>query len=121
MVTGLDRFSRHFARYTDQYVLIGGTACTLIMQEAGLDFRATKDLDSLKSIFSPISFQHIVRVFISGLRAIPPVRRRAPHFSSVRKPNFWLSSSAKKKLPKGELFNCRRPDSNQHFVAKSRF
>jgi hypothetical protein len=25
--------------------LIGGTACIVIMQEAGLDFRATKDLD----------------------------------------------------------------------------
>ena len=45
MVTGLDRFRQHFARYTDQYVLIGGTACTVIMQDAGLDFRATKDLD----------------------------------------------------------------------------
>ncbi|HEY2809799.1 MAG TPA: hypothetical protein VGJ00_00180 [Rhabdochlamydiaceae bacterium] len=45
MVNGLERFRQHFAPYIDQYVLIGGTACTVIMQEAGLDFRATKDLD----------------------------------------------------------------------------
>jgi hypothetical protein len=45
MVNGLDRFRKHFAPYVDQYVLIGGTACTVVMQEAGLDFRATKDLD----------------------------------------------------------------------------
>lgn len=45
MVTGLNRFRQHFASYADQYVLIGGTSCTVIMQEAGLDFRATKDLD----------------------------------------------------------------------------
>jgi hypothetical protein len=45
MVTGLDRFRQHFVPYIDQYILIGGTACTVIMQEAGLDFRATKDLD----------------------------------------------------------------------------
>jgi len=45
MVNGLERFRKHFAPYTDQYILIGGTACTVIMQEAGLDFRATKDLD----------------------------------------------------------------------------
>lgn len=45
MVNGLERFRRHFASYIYQYVLIGGTACTVIMQEAGLDFRATKDLD----------------------------------------------------------------------------
>jgi len=45
MVNGLEKFRMQFAPYVDQYVLIGGTACTVIMQEAGLDFRATKDLD----------------------------------------------------------------------------
>ena len=45
MVRGLDQFKEHFAEFTDQYVLIGGAACTLAMEEAGLDFRATKDLD----------------------------------------------------------------------------
>lgn len=45
MVRGLDRFKEHFAVFADHYVLIGGTACTLVMEEAGLDFRATKDLD----------------------------------------------------------------------------
>ena len=45
MVRGLDVFRRHFAGHTDQFVLIGGTAATLAMAEAGLDFRATKDLD----------------------------------------------------------------------------
>jgi hypothetical protein len=45
MVSGLDHFRKHFSPYVDQYVLIGGTACTVIMQEAGLDFCATKDLE----------------------------------------------------------------------------
>jgi len=45
VVEGLDRFGEHFAAYTDQYVLIGGAACTLAMDEAGQPFRATKDLD----------------------------------------------------------------------------
>jgi len=45
MVTGVDRFRTHFADHDHQYVLIGGAACELIMDEAGLDFRATKDLD----------------------------------------------------------------------------
>ncbi len=44
MVKGLNRFKQHFAPFTDRYVLIGGTACLLAMQEAGLNFRATKDL-----------------------------------------------------------------------------
>ncbi len=47
MVRGLDRFREHFAGYSDRYVLIGGTAATVTMEEAGLSFRATKDLDIL--------------------------------------------------------------------------
>lgn len=42
---GLDVFRAWFADYSDQYLLIGGTAATLAMEEAGLEFRATKDLD----------------------------------------------------------------------------
>lgn len=45
MVTGIDRFRAHFADHEHQYVLIGGAACELLMDEAGLDFRANKDLD----------------------------------------------------------------------------
>ncbi len=45
MVAGVDRFRAHFSGHEHQYVLIGGAACELIMEEAGLDFRATKDLD----------------------------------------------------------------------------
>jgi hypothetical protein len=45
MVTGVDRFRAHFVDHEHQYVLIGGAACELIMDDAGLDFRATKDLD----------------------------------------------------------------------------
>lgn len=45
MVKGLTIFKDHFAPYHDHYVLIGGTACSLVMEEAGIDFRATKDLD----------------------------------------------------------------------------
>jgi hypothetical protein len=45
MVNGLDRFQAHFAAYTDRYVLIGGTASSLAMEELGGTFRGTKDLD----------------------------------------------------------------------------
>ncbi|HEX6929260.1 MAG TPA: hypothetical protein VF267_08420 [Gammaproteobacteria bacterium] len=45
MVTGLKRFSEHFAGYEDHYFLIGGTALWLVMDEAGLETRATKDID----------------------------------------------------------------------------
>jgi len=42
---GLEIFRAHFARNINQYVLIGGAACTLLMEDVGLKFRGTKDLD----------------------------------------------------------------------------
>lgn len=45
MIRGLDVFKKQFVNYSNSYVLIGGTACSLAMEEAGLDFRATKDFD----------------------------------------------------------------------------
>ena len=50
MVRGLDRFRKHFRAYSGQYTLIGGAACDLLMEEAGLEFRATKDLDIVLSV-----------------------------------------------------------------------
>lgn len=45
MVNGIEAFRDYFAEYTDQYVIIGGFACDLLMEDAGLDFRQTKDID----------------------------------------------------------------------------
>jgi len=45
MVRGLEIFRSHFREYADRYMLIGGAACDLAMTGAGLEFRATKDLD----------------------------------------------------------------------------
>ena len=45
MVTGFNGFKNWFTGYDDQYVIIGGTACDIIMNAEGLDFRATKDID----------------------------------------------------------------------------
>jgi hypothetical protein len=47
MVKGLDVFRERFRDFADRYILIGGTACDLVMREAGVQFRATKDLDIL--------------------------------------------------------------------------
>ena len=45
MVHGLEKFKEYFGNHTNQYVLIGGTACDILMDELGASFRATKDLD----------------------------------------------------------------------------
>ena len=45
MVTGFESFKRWFSEYSEQYTIIGGTACDLLMSEEGMDFRATRDID----------------------------------------------------------------------------
>jgi len=45
VVHGLEKFKEYFKDCTNQYVLIGGTACDILMNELGAPFRATKDLD----------------------------------------------------------------------------
>lgn len=45
MVRGLDLFREHFTAFADQYVIIGGTACDLIVEDAGFTPRATRDFD----------------------------------------------------------------------------
>lgn len=45
MVRGIDTFRSRFASFSDQFVIIGGTACDLLFFDAGIPFRSTKDID----------------------------------------------------------------------------
>lgn len=45
MVRGFESFREWFRGYEEQYAIIGGTVCDLLMMDEGLDFRATKDID----------------------------------------------------------------------------
>lgn len=45
MIKGIEIFKDFFEEYKDQYVLIGGAACDIIMEETESGFRAMKDLD----------------------------------------------------------------------------
>jgi len=106
VVKGLDVFREYFAGHADQFVLIGGTAATLAMEEAGLEFRATKDLDIVLHIeaLSP-SFGE---VFWSFVEAGGYEIRQA---SDTGKPVFYrFQKPADERFPVMlELF-CRVPD-----------
>ena len=39
MVKGIETFENFFRDFSQEYVLIGGTACDLLMEEAGIEFR----------------------------------------------------------------------------------
>lgn len=45
MVHGIEKFKTEFSQFAEQYVLIGGSACSLILEDLNSEFRATKDLD----------------------------------------------------------------------------
>lgn len=41
-VNGLDKFKEYFSDFKDNYVIIGGTACSIILRDADMKPRATK-------------------------------------------------------------------------------
>ena len=45
MANGIEIFREYFSKYKEQYTLIDGMACNLLMSDAELDFRQTKDID----------------------------------------------------------------------------
>ena len=45
MVIGIDKFREYFKDFTGNYIIIGGTACDIILDDAGFTPRATKDID----------------------------------------------------------------------------
>ncbi|MHB1791839.1 MAG: nucleotidyl transferase AbiEii/AbiGii toxin family protein [Acidiferrobacteraceae bacterium] len=103
---GLDIFRGYFAGYADQFVLIGGTAATLAMEDAGLAFRATKDLDIVLHIEAlNAAFGEMFWTFVEeGGYEI----RQA---SNTGKPVFYrFQKPANERFPAMlELF-CRTPD-----------
>jgi hypothetical protein len=45
MVRGIEKFKEYFAGYEGNYIIIGGTACDILEENAGQTPRATKDID----------------------------------------------------------------------------
>lgn len=49
-IKGLDLFVEHFKDYSENYIIVGGTACSLALGDAGIPFRATKDIDMIITV-----------------------------------------------------------------------
>ena len=47
MVVGLDKFKEAFADFKDNYVIIGGTACDIVLSNTDMRPRATDDIDMI--------------------------------------------------------------------------
>ena len=93
MVKGLERFRDHFRPFADRYVLIGGTACDLSLTAAGLEFRATKDLDivlcveALDAEFA-LAFWAFVKEGGYELQETSTGRKKFYRFKNPKDPNF---------------------------------
>ena len=61
MVEGIESFVEKFKDYSDCYTIIGGTACDILMSEADIDFRATKDIDMI--VLMEARYQEFTKVF----------------------------------------------------------
>lgn len=88
MVGGIDKFKDYFAEYTDQYVLIGGAACDIIMEDFESSFRATKDLDLVLIVDALTSeFGQVFWKFIQdGKYRNRSMSTEEPHFYRFDKP-----------------------------------
>jgi predicted nucleotidyltransferase len=45
MVKGLKKFKEYFSNFNENYVIIGGTACEIFLQDTDMLPRATDDID----------------------------------------------------------------------------
>ncbi|KII32681.1 MULTISPECIES: hypothetical protein [Pseudomonas] len=77
MVKGLDTFREAFAGHAERYVLIGGVAASLALEEAGIEFRSTRDLDivllsRLLSADSDISLPEDIATDLRKFLAVMP-------------------------------------------------
>ena len=105
MVIGFESFRTHFQGYEDCYTIIGGTACDILMSEAALNFRGTRDIDMILLIEN--RFEEFASVFWDYVRAggyqCGWTSSDSPHFyrfTDPKTPNYpkWI-----------ELFS-KRPD-----------
>lgn len=88
MVVGLDIFIEHFEDYKDHYVLIGGSACDWQMEQKGLSFRATKDIDIILVVeaLTDDFVNHFWQFILDGDYTIAEVGEKK-HFYRFNKPN----------------------------------
>ena len=65
-VVGFDTFRRKFKGYEDCYTIIGGTACTILMNTRRRRFRVTRDIDMI--VLIEVRFEEFAALFWEFIR-----------------------------------------------------
>lgn len=105
MVVGLETFKEHFKDFQDSYIIIGGTACDIILEEAGFSPRATDDIDMILivEVLSEefvVKFWEFIKLGQYAIQQINEEKRNCYRFANPTTDNY------PKQL---ELF-CKEPD-----------
>ena len=104
MVAGLNKFTEYFQDFTDSYIIIGGTACDIIIENAGFEPRVTDDIDiiliveALKPAFI-IKFWEFIKDGKYITRQIEPEKRNRYRFCDPQSPDFPIQIELFSKLP----------------------
>lgn len=111
MVHGLDIFKEYFIEHTNKYVFIGGTACDILMEDMGVSFRTTKDLDIVLIVEAlDISFGEAFWKFIDD----GGYKQRQKNTGEEQ--FYRFSDPSQKKFPKMiEIFSRKPHNSNLEF------
>lgn len=76
MVGGLDKFREWFARFSDNFVIIGGTACDEVLRDTEMRPRATMDIDIVVIVENMTAeFAKAFWAFIAEGKYSPGVRK----------------------------------------------
>lgn len=112
MVNGIEIFKDFFAEYKEQYVLIGGAACDIILEESDESFRATKDLDLVLIVeaLTPEFGEAFWQFIVNGGYRNKSKSTGSPQFYRFDKPEtagypYMLELFSK------EAFDLKEPDS----------
>lgn len=106
MVNGLDKFKEYFEEYDGTYIVIGGTACSVITEKAGLTARATKDIDMILVIeaLTPEFVAQFWQFITDGEYTIAEKGEDERRYYRFDRP-------ANEEFPKQVELFCRKPDA----------
>ena len=92
MVEGLDKFRESIGSYSDNYIIIGGTACNVILEDAGTTPRVTHDIDMI------VVVEQLTKDFVSAF------------WSFIREGGYTIEKRQRKDgEPAYALYRFRRP------------
>jgi hypothetical protein len=104
MVTGLEKFRDYFKEYDDCYIIIGGSACDVIIEEGGFTPRATVDIDIILIIeaLTPEfvkQFWNFIAIGKYGLKQKNTLKRNCYRFRNPETDGFPIQIELFSRIP----------------------